>query len=296
MTRSVLRTREALLGWLYVSPTAAIVIALFLLPLGMTFWMSAHDWPLLGQNRTFNFPENYAAIADDGLFWQSVGFTLVYTLVVVVALLVLAVGLALFVQPKRRGVGAIRTAFFLPAAVGLSSAALLFYSLYNNDYGPLDDILRTIGLASGDVNWLGSPSSAFWSTVILVLWRFSGFSMLIILSGLQSIPDEVYEASRTDGANWWQTFWHITLPLLRPSIVLLLVLNVSQSLLAFEPFYVLTGGGPENSTMTMVMVMVRRAFVQFDLGASAAIAVGLLLALVAINVAQLAVNRRLERS
>jgi multiple sugar transport system permease protein len=285
------RRRKDLVGLLYASPAAVIVVVLFLVPLGMTVWMSLNDWPLIGQPE-FNAGANYAAIPEHRLFGQAILFTLKYTVVVTALYFVTALGLALLVQETRRGVGFFRTAFFLPAVVGLASASLLFYAMYNNEFGPVDDIFRLIGLSDGRVDFLGTPGNAFASTVAMVTWRFAGFNMLILLTGLQAIPTEVYEAARTDGASWWQTLRHITIPLLRPTIALMLILSITGSLLAFEPFFVMTAGGPDNSTVTMVIAMFREAFVLFDLGSSAALAVVLLVALVAFNALQLLVLRR----
>jgi ABC-type sugar transport systems, permease components len=278
--------REKASGILFALPAAIIVVVLFILPLVLAFWMSLNNWPLIGQPH-FNAPENYTAIEHNTLFIASILFTLKYTVVVTIIFLVVSLGLALLVQNTRPGVGFFRTAFLLPAAVGLASSSLLFYALYNNEFGPLDDILRALGLLHGDADFLGTPNNAFYSTVVMVTWRFTGFYMIILLTGLQAIPVEVYEAARTDGANWLQTLRHITLPLLRPTILLILVLSITGSLLAFEPFYVLTAGGPSNSTVTMVMAMFREAFTLFDLGRASAIAIVLLVVLVAINTAQL---------
>ncbi|WP_234346513.1 carbohydrate ABC transporter permease [Cellulomonas timonensis] len=261
-------------------------MVLFIVPLVLAAWMSLNDWPLIG-DPSFNAPDNYVAISNNKLFMDSVLFTLKYTAVVTVIFLAVALGLALLVQSTRPGVGLFRTAFLLPAAVGVASSALLFYAMYNNDYGPLDDVLRALGLISGDADFLGTPNAAFASTVLMVTWRFAGFYMIVLLTGLQAIPVEVYEASRMDGASWWQTLRLITLPLLKPTILLVLVLSVTGSLLAFEPFYVLTAGGPSNSTVTMVIAMFREAFTLFDLGSAAAIAMVILVALVAINLGQM---------
>lgn len=278
--------REKASGILFALPAAIIVLVLFILPLILAFWMSLNNWPLIGPPH-FNAPENYTAIEHNTLFIASILFTLKYTVVVTIIFLVVSLGLALLVQNTRPGIGFFRTAFLLPAAVGLASSSLLFYALYNNEFGPLDDILRALGLLHGDADFLGTPNNAFYSTVVMVTWRFTGFYMIILLTGLQAIPVEVYEAARTDGANWLQTLRHITLPLLRPTILLILVLSITGSLLAFEPFYVLTAGGPSNSTVTMVIAMFREAFTLFDLGRASAIAIVLLVVLVAINTAQL---------
>ncbi len=278
--------REHLSGWLYAAPAAIIVVLVFIVPLVLAFWMSLNDWPLIGAPK-FNAPANYTAVGQDALFMNSILFTLKYTVVTTVIYVVLSLALALLVQNARPGVGFFRTVFLLPAAVGLSSSALLFYALYNNDFGPLGDMLRGLGLIHGNAQFLGTPNNAFASTIVMVTWRFAGFNMIILLTGLQAIPLEVYEAARTDGATWWQTLRHITLPLLKPTLLLVLILSVTGSLLSFEPFYVLTEGGPSNSTLTMVMVMFREAFTLFNVGKAATIAMILLVALVLINSAQL---------
>lgn len=283
-------------GLAYTSPAALIAVVLFAVPVAMAIGMSFTDWPLVGSPRFAGLAQ-YESIANNELFLKSIPFTIMYAVVATVVFFVISLGLALLVQEQRRGVGFFRTVFFLPAVVGVSSAALLFYSLYSNDYGPLDDILRMVGLAGdGPVDFLGSPETAFTSTLIMTSWRYAGFNMLILLTGLQAIPAEVYEAARMDGASRWQQLTRITLPLLRPSIALMLVLTVTGNLLVFEPFFVLTAGGPDNSTVTMVMSMFREAFTKFDLGAASAIAVVLLGALVLLNMLQLVTLRKDGRS
>jgi multiple sugar transport system permease protein len=128
----------------------------------------------------------------------------------------------------------------------------------------------------------------------MVIWRFAGFNMLILLTGLQAIPTDVYEAARMDGGNRWQLFRHITLPLLRPTIALMLVLSITGSLLAFDQFFILTRGGPDGSTVSIVMVIYREAFTKFNLGLGAAISVLLLVVLVVLNVLQLRILKRGE--
>jgi multiple sugar transport system permease protein len=287
--RSFARSRT-LKGIGYATPTAVIVGVFFLLPLALVFWMSANRWPLLG-SPTVNFPDNFADIPDNQLFLDSVTFTLKYTAIVTVLLSAIALGLAMLVQERRPGVGLLRTAFLMPAAVGFAAASLLFYGFYS-DISPLDDLLTTLGIVNERVNWLGTPNAALFSTIALVIWRFAGFNMLILLTGLQSIPTDIYEAARSDGASRWQIFRYITMPLLRPTIALMLVLTITGSLLAFDQFFIMTRGGPDGSTVSMVMVIYREAFTRFDLGFAAGISVLLLLALVLLNVLQLRVLGR----
>jgi multiple sugar transport system permease protein len=235
-------------GALYASPAALFVLAFFVIPLLLVGQMSASEWPLLQGNQGLNLPDNYSTIADDRLFWPAVRFTLTYTVITVITLLVLAMVMAL--------------------------------------------ILQHLGLTDEPIRWIGTPRMALFSTVMMILWKFAGFFMLILLVGLQSIPDEVYEAARVDGASRVQTFLRVTLPLMRPSIAMCLIISITGSLLAFDQFVILTNGGPDNSTTTVVMLIYREAFRQFNLGTAAAISVVVLLVLLVINAAQFRLLRR----
>ncbi|MGH3991737.1 MAG: carbohydrate ABC transporter permease [Pseudonocardiaceae bacterium] len=284
--------RRALVGAAYASPTAFMAGMFFVLPLLLVGWMSLHRWPLLGTPR-LNVPHNYDGIADNNLIRGAAWFTVKYTVVITVLLFAVAFGLALLVQHRRRGVGFFRTAFFLPMAVGFASASLLFLGLLSDEIGPVNSALSALGLVDGYVSWTsGSANSALGSAIVLVVWRFAGFAMLILLTGLQAIPLDLYEAARLDGAGRWQVLRWVTLPLLRPTIALVLTLMITGSLLAFDQFWILTRGGPDNSTTSLVMVIYREAFIRLDLGAAAAISVVLLAVLVVVNVVQLGVLRR----
>ena len=290
--RSSWHARRQLIGAAYAAPAAVIVGVFFLIPLVLVLAMSLHEWPLIGEP-AFNAPANYAGIARNHLFADAVFFTLKYTIIVTVVLFGAAFGLALLVQRHRPGVGLFRTAFFLPGAVGFATASLLFYGLLSRDLGPVNDILSALGLLDRPVSWVsGSPNLALGSSIGLVVWRFAGFNMLLLLNGLQAIPDDVYEAARVDGARRWQQFTAITLPLMRPTIALVLIVMITGSLLAFDQFYILTNGGPDNSTTSIVMVIVREAFTRFDLGSAAAVSVVVLAALIAFIALQLHILRR----
>lgn len=274
------------LGVLYALPTAVIVAVLFVVPLGLMIWMSVNHWPLLGASYP-NGVKNYDALADP-LFLDAIVFTLKYTLVTTVVLGLVSFGLALLVQEGRPGAGLFRTVFFLPSAVGLASASLLFYGLFNTDSSPLNTVTRW--LTGGTVDWLGSGNHALFSTVGMITWRFAGFYMLILMTGLQGIDPVLYEAARTDGASRWQIMRGITLPLLRPTIALMMLLSVTGSLLAFDQFFILTGG--RHGTATVVIDIYREAFLSQNLGRAAAVSVAILLVLIVLNGAQLRFLRR----
>lgn len=287
-----MRYSRKLTGAAYAAPVALFVLVFFVAPLLLVGRMSASDWPLLAGDLGVNLPDNYTAIADNRLFWPAVGFTLKYTGIVVVILVGLSLGLAMLVSGTRKGTGFFRTAYFLPTTLGLASASLLFFGFYSPSIGPLDPILQGLGITDEPVRWLGTPNMALLSTVALIVWKFAGFFMIILLVGLQAIPPDVYEAARLDGAGRWQAFVHITLPLLRPALGLVLILSITGSLLAFDQFFILTKGGPDNSTVTVVQLIYREAFQRFDLGAAAAISVVVLLALLVLNIAQFRALRR----
>lgn len=279
LDRNTVKQHRTRAGWLYATPTLLIVVGVFIVPLLLVFQMSASDWPLLSGNQGWNFPQNYIDAFQTRHFWPAVRFTLIYTVITTVLLLSISLGLALLVQESSRWKGFLRTSFLIPSALGLASASLLFYVVYSPAAGPFASIMQKT-----DMTFLGTPVTALWSTVFLILWRFSGFYMLLMLVGLQGIPEEVYEASKIDGASRWQTFVGITIPLLKPTLALTLVMCITGSLLAFEQFFILTKGGPDNSTTTVVQTVYNVAFEgQNDLGVASALSVIILFALVLIN-------------
>jgi multiple sugar transport system permease protein len=284
--RLSLRRSRQLQGLAYATPTIVLVVVFFVLPLLLVGRMSASDWSLLSGDQGINAPDNYTAIGSNRLFWPAVIFTIEYTILVTILLVGLGLGLALLVQEGGSYVGGLRTIFLLPVAVGLASASLLFWGLYSPSIGPVGPILEQMGVTSDPISFLSTPLAALLSTTFLIVWKFAGLYMLILLVGLQGIPSDVYEAAAADGASRAQTFRRVTLPLLRPSLALALILCVTGSLLAFDQFYILTKGGPNNSTVTVVMLIYREAFQRQDLGTAAAISIVVLVALLALNVVQ----------
>jgi multiple sugar transport system permease protein len=286
--------RRAAVGFLYTLPTVAFIATLFVTPLLLVARMSISNWPLLAAPGGINFPKNYLSIWNNRLFWPAVTFTVEYTVLATILLIGLGLGLAILVQTASRWIGAMRTVFLLPVSLGLAAASLLAFGFFSREIGPIGPMLQALGMAPGGIAFLSTPLSALLSTTFLIVWKFAGFYMLILLVGLQGIPEDVYEAVQIDGASRWQIFRYITLPLLRPSLGLALILCVTGSLLAFDQFFILTKGGPENSTVTIVQVIYREAFQRQNLGTAAALSVGLLVVLVLINLVQLRLLRGTE--
>ena len=275
-----------LTGVAYAAPTVMFVAVFFITPLLLVARMSLSSWPLLTGNGGLNFPKNYLSIWKNALFGPAIVFTIEYTLIVTVLLIGLGLGLALLVQESGRWVNMLRTVILLPVSLGLAAASLLFWGFYSPSIGPISPILEQLGLIHEPISFLGTSLSALLSTSFLIVWKYSGLYMLIFLVGLQAIPDDLFEAAALDGASRIQVFRHITWPLLRPSLALALILCVTGSLLAFDQFYILTKGAPDNSTVTVVQLIYREAFQRQNLGTSAAISIMVLVALLVLNAVQ----------
>ena len=291
--RGARRRRNQIAGLLFVSPALLLVLVFFIIPLGMAFWMSLHNWPLLGKPR-FIGVGNYVRLVQDAQFWSSLRFTVYYTLVVTVAIFAVAFPLALFAEKSRSLTKIYRTAFFLPVVVGFGSASLLWAWLLDVDSGLFSPAAVALGLTDKRVNLLADFDTTFWSIVIMVVWKTAGFNMIILLTGLQGISTEVQEAARMDGASPWQRFRRITLPLMRRTIALALILSVAGSMLAFDQFYIIADGGPQNSTITAVYWIFSQSFMSFHLGYGSALSMVLLAILVIISVVQLRLLRNPE--
>ncbi len=289
--RSTRRSRrEARTGILLVLPAAVMLLIFFAAPLVQMVWISFHDWPLLG-TPTWIGLENYLTMFDDASFVQSLAFTGLYTVILVPVLLILGMALALLVRVRRRGVGVFRTIFFAPVVIGFSLAAYIWIYLLDPRVGLFDQLLKTLGITSAAGYWLANPELALLSAVVMVVWKSVGFGMLLLLTGLLAIPDELTDAARIDRAGPVQTFRYITLPLLRRPIALTLVFSAVASVLAFEQFYLLTGGGPEGQTTTVVMEIFRVGFNNFQLGLASAMSIFLMAILVLISAIQLGILR-----
>ena len=291
--RGARRRRNQIAGLLFVSPALLLVLVFFVIPLCMAFWMSLHNWPLLGKPR-FIGVGNYTRLVQDAQFWSSLRFTVYYTLVVTVAIFAVAFPLALFAEKSRSLTKIYRTAFFLPVVVGFGSASLLWAWLLDVDSGLFSPAAFALGLTDKRVNLLADFDTTFWSIVIMVVWKTAGFNMIILLTGLQGISTEVQEAARMDGASSWQRFRRITLPLMRRTIALALILSVAGSMLAFDQFYIIADGGPQNSTITAVYWIFSQSFMSFHLGYGSALSMVLLAILVIISVVQLRLLRNPE--
>lgn len=256
-------------GLALVAPAVALVVVFVLVPLVVAVYISLTNFPLIGSYRFVGL-ENYGLVLTDPAFWSSLGYTLLYTAIVTLPILLLGYALAVLVRSNRRGATALRTIFFVPFVIGLTTLSFLMLLEAQPNSGMVNIALRWLGITDGTTAWLVDGPLATGLLCVMVIWGVSGLTMVLLMSGMQGIPREVYESAEMDGASWWQREWQITVPMLRRTIAMTVILSVIGSFLAFTQFYILTQGGPGSETTTIVMAIYRRAFVQLQLGAATA--------------------------
>jgi multiple sugar transport system permease protein len=287
--RGLAHRRQAT-GLLFVLPAVTFTVVFFFIPLLMTGWMSLHNWPLMG-NRSYIGLDNYVRLTTDQQFWTSLAFTTKYTVLVTPVIFVLAFILAMLVNLPLRFVGVFRTAYFIPVVIGLSTSSLLWIWLLNDRVGVFDAMLLNAGLIQKPIIWFGSLDLSMLSVIVSVVWKTVGFTMVLLLTGMQAIPDELYQAAMVDGAGFWARLRFITMPLLRRTFALALVLSVIGSYLGFDQFYIMTAGGPQNQTISVVYWIFKNSFTSFQMGYGAALSIVLLVILVILSVIQLRLLR-----
>lgn len=285
--------RRKLTGLLFVLPTVAFVTVFFIIPLLMTVYMSFHDWPLFGE-RAFTGLKNYSDLGKDRQYLKSLDFTFRYTLLVTPPIFALGFILASLVRRNLRFIGIFRTIFFLPVVIGLGVSSLLWVWMLDDRIGIFNKILLDLNLVPKAQLFLGRPSTAMNVIILSVVWKTVGFTMILLLAGLQAIPDELYESAEVDGAGYFRKLFYITLPLMRRFIALALILSVIGSVLAFDQFYIMTRGGPRNSTISIVYWIFNNSFTYFKMGYGSAMSIVLLGILVALTGAQFYVLRERE--
>ncbi len=271
MARSAPPRRDAspLTSWALLSPWA-ITFGLFgLFPFAFSLAASFTDYSPIrpGATRVVGLA-NYARALTDPGFWGSLGNTALFVVGTIPFTTAFALALALAVQPAFRGRTAFRVGFFVPSVVSIVVLSLVFKGLYAPD-GPVNALLRALGLTPPA--WLLDPRTALPAIMAMDVWSASGYYMVIFLAGLQSIPRELYDAARLEGASSWDCLRHITLPLLRPTLLFVLVVNTVRSLQIFAEVFVMTRGGPLHRTTTVVYYLYEQAFYRFDLGYASAV-------------------------
>ncbi len=277
--------RNARTGLALVTPALLFVGVFALFPLGFGVYISLTNWPLVGAYHFIGIA-NYQNLIHNAVFLQSIVFTLEYTAIVTIPILVVGYGLAVFVRSNRPGSALFRTLIFLPFIVGLTTESYMGVVELQPDSGTANFVLAKLGIVSASTAWLVHTGLAITAISVLVIWFASGLTMMLLMAGMQGIPQELYESARVDGASWWSIERHVTLPLLRRSIVLRLIISVVGSFLAFNQFFILTQGGPGTSTVSVVMSIYDTGFADFDIGLASAMSVVLVIVVGVISFAQ----------
>lgn len=281
---SARRLREIFTAYLFVLPAALVLIVFQFIPAIDVFRLSLTNRLLLRPTSTFTGLENFRRLFEDDRFWNSVWNTFYFVGVSVPLQTGLALLLAMAMAGKMRGVAIFRTIFFLPVVASMVGVSVIWDWIYHPSIGIFNAMLAQFGLEP--INWLKDPVWAMPAIILLVVWKGTGYYMVIYLAGLLDIPDQYYEAAKIDGAGRWQLFRSVTWPLLAPTTYLILILQIINSFQVFATVYVLTGGGPQRATEVVVYYLYERAFQSLEFGYASAISVALFLFLLLLTAVQ----------
>jgi len=271
------RGRISWSAYLYLLPSLVFMVAFSLWPALEAAYQSLFRLNLLNPDHSFIGLGNYIALASQPLFWQVLRNTFVFSLGTMPISVALALVFALLLNRRLPLIGLYRTAIFYPAVLPMISAAAIWSFLYVPSYGLIDRFLTSFGGAQ--INWLGDASTALLAVIVTTIWKQAGYYMIFFLAGLQGISAEVLEAAELDGANLFESLRSITLPLLMPTTVFVTTVSLIASVQAVDQVYLMTQGGPDNSTNTFLYFLFQTAFTNWDTGQAAALTVILLLAL-----------------
>ena len=246
-----LLAKQSAAGWIFLTTAALLIAVMAFWPMIQAFIMSLQTGSSANMQWSEPIFNNYTRMFQDKLFLRSVGNTFLYLIIQVPIMLILAILLAQLLNNKHlRLKGFFRTCIFLPCATSLVSYSLIFKSLFATD-GLINSVLVHLGILESNYNFLGNAASAKAVIIIALIWRWTGYNMVFYLAGLQNIEYSVYEAAKIDGANGWKTFWGITVPLLKPTIIMTFIMSINGTLQLFDESVNLTNGGPANATITM---------------------------------------------
>ena len=281
--------QESRAAFLFILPAFILLLLFIFYPMTSAFVFSFKNYNLIGSSSTFAGLSNYEKLLTDSTFLSSIWHSFYFAIIVIPVQTIVALGLALLIKGKFRGVGLFRTIYFLPVVVSFAIAATLFRFIYNKDYGMLNVILKGLGLPTFD--FLSNPNISMIGIIILCIWKAMGFFMIIFLAGLNNIPDSLYEAAHVDGAGPIQRFFLITLPLLMRTTAFVVIITTMDALKIFVPIYITTSGGPAGSTSTVVHYIYETAFKQMNMGYATAAAFLFFILVLIISIIQLRVFR-----
>ena len=274
-----LRQRETIEFYLFILPWVIGFLVFTLGPMVSSLHLSFTDYTLLAPGKWVGI-DNYTALSADPLFWQSLKVTITYTVMALPAQMLTALLLALLLNQHVRGISVFRVIFYLPAVISGVAVSLLWVWIFNPSFGLINALLAQVGIKGP--GWIFDVGWALPSFVLMSLWGVGG-TMMIFLAALQGIPGHLYEAAEMDGAGEWTKFWHITVPMVTPAVFFNLVTGIIGTFQVFTQAYVMTGGGPVNSTLFYVLYLYRNAFEYLKMGLASSMAWILLVLVLALT-------------
>lgn len=290
-----MRSATARLGYLLIFPAVILLAGVALVPIAAAFFLSLQRRLPIFQIVQFVGLENYRFLAIDPRFWNSLGNTLYFTFLAVSLELALGLAVALLFDRAFPGRGWMRAIVLLPWAIPTVVSSRIWEWLYNVEFGFFNFLLTDSGLVGGPVNWLGDPFWAIHAAILIDLWKSAPFVAILLTAGLQTIPRELYLAARVDGAGGWGIFRHIILPSLKPMILVVLLFRTLDAFRVFDAIYVLTGGGPGNTTETLSIYTYKVLFQTLQFGYGSALSVAMFLCVVGISLIYVALLGRERR-
>lgn len=283
---------EALWGWAMVAPTIIGLVVLNIIPIFQTLKMSFHKSGDFGRNDIFVGLANYQRMLGDAQVWQATWNTFKYTLLVVPTTVVLAILLAVLLNSKIKGRHVYRTIFFLPMVAAPAAVTMVWKWLYNTDFGLINFVLGKMSI--GPVNWIEDPKIAMYSIAVIGIWSTVGYSMILILAGLQEIPKDYYEAAKIDGASPVKQFFQITLPLVSPTLFFVVVTSIIQSMQVFDVIYMMEDirSPAYDKTVSLVYLFYNNSFKYTDKGYGSTIVILLLVIILLITALQMKAQKK----
>jgi len=283
----MLKFKPVLTPYLFLFPALLMLTLTVFWPALQAFYLSLFSYDLLTPPEWVGF-KNFQRLWTDEVFWETLKNTFLYLIIVVPVLVFAPLTLAILVNQKLRGMNGFRTAYYVPVVISMVVAGIAWKWLYAEN-GFLNQLLNAISIPP--IPWLTSPNITLFSVMAVTIWKGLGYYMVIYLAGLQSIPLELYEAASIDGSDGFKKHWDITLPLMKPYMVLVGVISAISSTKVFEEVYIMTQGGPRNSSKTIVYYLYERAFQQLEFGYACTIGLVLFLIVLGLSILRLAIER-----
>ncbi len=258
--------KKKFLPYLLVSPYLLFVLVFVLFPVFFSLYLTFHKWNIIAPMKFIGL-ENYTRLFSDRLFWKAIGNTLKFLLLHIPLQLIVSLFLAYLLNQKIKAASFFRGSFFMPVIVSGVVVTILWQQLLGFDFGLINRMLMDIGMSK--VGWLVDPGIAIYSIAVMATWKNVGLYVILFLVGLQTVPTQYYEAAKMEGATRWQQFYHITLPMINPTVFMVVILSTIGGFSLFIEPYIMTGGGPLNTTLSAVLYIYKQAFQYYNMGYSA---------------------------